>query len=149
MTSDRKPPAVVGVIEGWLNIALTDVDENTELGQIAEGILLFHPIVAKAIVKDCEPLPSDEITEFKALLMEFLLCAKEVYTTINIPAHINQWFPVEKDEDGKNVHAIALGHRGGLIGGPARARNLNPTERSEIARHAARCRWKKEKADVI
>jgi len=37
----------------------------------------------------------------------------------------------------------ALGRKGGLKGGKARAEKLTPEERSEIARKAARARWAK------
>lgn len=40
-----------------------------------------------------------------------------------------------------NPHAAALGHLGGLKGGPARAAKLSPRRRREIARLAARARW--------
>jgi hypothetical protein len=43
-----------------------------------------------------------------------------------------------------NEHAAALGRLGGLKGGPARAATLSPERRSEIARRAARRRWKLE-----
>jgi hypothetical protein len=38
------------------------------------------------------------------------------------------------------------GRKGGLKGGPARARTLTPKRRKEIARKAAAARWGKEKA---
>jgi hypothetical protein len=41
-----------------------------------------------------------------------------------------------------NPHAAALGRLGGLKGGPARAAKLSPRRRREIARAAARARWK-------
>jgi hypothetical protein len=41
-----------------------------------------------------------------------------------------------------NPHAAALGRLGGLKGGPARAARLSPERRREIARQAARRRWK-------
>ena len=44
----------------------------------------------------------------------------------------------------KNPAAVALGRLGGLKGGPARAKKLTPEQRKEIARKAARARWKKE-----
>ena len=45
---------------------------------------------------------------------------------------------IEEDTDGiKHVRA------GGKRGGKARARNLTPEQRSEIARIAAQARWKK------
>jgi hypothetical protein len=43
----------------------------------------------------------------------------------------------------KNPHAVALGRKGGLKGGAARAANLTPEQRSQIARAAAAARWKK------
>ncbi|MGH9054387.1 MAG: histone H1 [Acidimicrobiales bacterium] len=50
--------------------------------------------------------------------------------------------PPEVDEgDGKDPAAVALGRKGGLKGGKARAAKLSPEERSEAARKAARARW--------
>jgi hypothetical protein len=43
----------------------------------------------------------------------------------------------------KNPAAVALGRLGGLKGGKARATKLTAKERKEIARKAARERWKK------
>jgi hypothetical protein len=40
-------------------------------------------------------------------------------------------------------HAAALGRKGGLKGGPARAARLSPARRREIARAAARARWRR------
>lgn len=40
-----------------------------------------------------------------------------------------------------NPHAVALGHLGGLKGGPARAAKLTASRRRAIARIAARARW--------
>jgi hypothetical protein len=47
-------------------------------------------------------------------------------------------------EDPLKAAAAALGRRGGLKGGKARAEKLTPEQRSEIARKAAAARWKKE-----
>ncbi len=43
----------------------------------------------------------------------------------------------------KNPHAVALGRKGGLKGGAARAANLTPEQRREIAKLAAHARWKR------
>jgi hypothetical protein len=49
----------------------------------------------------------------------------------------------ESDPDeGKNPHAVALGRLGGQKGGPARAKKLSAKKRSEIAKKAAKARWK-------
>ncbi len=51
--------------------------------------------------------------------------------------------PAEPPADGKNPAAVALGRLGGKKGGPARAAKLSAKKRSEIAKKAARARWKK------
>ena len=43
----------------------------------------------------------------------------------------------------KNPAAVALGRLGGLKGGPARKKKLSKKRRSEIARNAARVRWRR------
>lgn len=48
---------------------------------------------------------------------------------------------IPKTPDGKDPLAVALGRRGGLKGGPARAAKLSAKERSESAKKAARARW--------
>lgn len=45
-------------------------------------------------------------------------------------------------EVGKDPAAVELGRRGGLKGGKARAAKLSPERRSEIAKKAARSRWR-------
>lgn len=44
--------------------------------------------------------------------------------------------------DGKDPAAVALGRKGGLKGGKARAASMTKKQRSESARKAARARWK-------
>ena len=46
--------------------------------------------------------------------------------------------PLTPEEQGKDPAAVALGKKGGM----ARARSVNSKRRSEIARKAARERWK-------
>ena len=48
-----------------------------------------------------------------------------------------------KTDDGKDPAAVALGRKGGLKGGKARADRLTPKKRAEIAKLAADARWKK------
>lgn len=48
--------------------------------------------------------------------------------------------PVDPDE-GKDPAAVALGRKGGLKGGKARAESLTAEQRREIARKAALARW--------
>jgi len=53
---------------------------------------------------------------------------------------------VEEDspDKGKDPAAVALGRKGGLKGGKARAASLTPEQRSDIAKIAATARWKKK-----
>jgi hypothetical protein len=46
-----------------------------------------------------------------------------------------------KEKDAIKAAAAALGKKGGLMGGPARAKALTAKKRSEIAKKAARARW--------
>jgi hypothetical protein len=43
---------------------------------------------------------------------------------------------------GKDPAAVALGRKGGLKGGAARAKALSAKRRKEIAKKAAKSRWK-------
>jgi len=49
--------------------------------------------------------------------------------------------PPDPLEPEKDPAAVALGRRGGLKGGRARADKLTPEQRSEAARRAAQARW--------
>jgi hypothetical protein len=51
--------------------------------------------------------------------------------------------PVAKAK--KNPAAVALGRRGGLKGGPARAAKLTKEQLSESGRRAVQARWAKRK----
>jgi hypothetical protein len=44
----------------------------------------------------------------------------------------------------KNPAAVELGRRGGLKGGKARAKALSANQRKNIAKKAAKARWKKK-----
>ncbi len=46
-----------------------------------------------------------------------------------------------KTDDGKDPAAVALGRKGGLKGGKARAESLTSDQRSAIAKRAAGKRW--------
>ena len=48
----------------------------------------------------------------------------------------------------KNPHAVALGRRGGLKGGPARAAKMTPEERRESARKAVEARWERYRKET-
>jgi hypothetical protein len=49
--------------------------------------------------------------------------------------------PKYDPNEGKDPAAVALGRKGGLKGGKARAAKLTAEQRTEAARKAARARW--------
>ena len=49
----------------------------------------------------------------------------------------------EERDDGKDPAAVALGRKGGLKGGKARAANMTAEKRSKAALKAAKARWGK------
>jgi len=51
--------------------------------------------------------------------------------------------PMPADNSNKDPAAVALGRKGGLKGGKARAAKMAPTVRANIARKAAKARWGK------
>lgn len=56
--------------------------------------------------------------------------------------------PAVKKPVKKNVAAVALGRKGGLKGGKARAAKLTSGERSAIAKKAAGARWARPKDEI-
>jgi hypothetical protein len=48
------------------------------------------------------------------------------------------------EDTGKDPAAVALGRKGGLKGGKARAERMTPEERSEASRRAAEARWSRK-----
>jgi hypothetical protein len=55
--------------------------------------------------------------------------------------------PAEAEtEPAKDPAAVALGRKGGLKGGKARAAKMTPKQRSAAAKKAARARWKGKNA---
>ncbi|MEE9413202.1 MAG: hypothetical protein V3V22_09155 [Methylococcales bacterium] len=58
---------------------------------------------------------------------------------------VQEEIPPTPEEEGKDPAAVALGRKGGLVGGKARAEKLTPKERSDIAKRAADARWNKDK----
>ncbi len=49
--------------------------------------------------------------------------------------------PPQAEKPAKDLAAVALGRKGGLKGGPARAAKLTKKERSAAAKKAAQARW--------
>ena len=50
----------------------------------------------------------------------------------------------ENDTKGKNKASMEIGRLGGLKGGKARAEKLSPERRKEIAKKAAKKRWRED-----
>ena len=53
--------------------------------------------------------------------------------------------PEPDPDEEKDPNAVALGRKGGLKGGKARAKKLTAKQRQEAARLAAQARWKKSR----
>jgi hypothetical protein len=51
--------------------------------------------------------------------------------------------PSHTTVDGKDPAAVALGRKGGLKGGKARAEKLSAARRTEIAKKAALAKWRR------
>ena len=49
------------------------------------------------------------------------------------------------EDSSKDQAAVALGRKGGLKGGKARAAKMTPEKRAEIAKKAAQARWRKDR----
>ena len=59
--------------------------------------------------------------------------------------YIDNYFQMaEENLPQKNPAAVALGHLGGLKGGPARAKKLSSKRRKSISKKGAKARWKKK-----
>ena len=71
---------------------------------------------------------------------DFAVTARKVFEQ-GIGEHLDGT-PLENPNEGKNPHAVALGRMGGQKGGKARAAKLSPKRRSQIAKRAAKARWK-------
>lgn len=56
--------------------------------------------------------------------------------------------PAKKPVKKKDPAAVALGRKGGLKGGKARAAKLTKEQRSESAKKAAQARWTKDRTEV-
>lgn len=54
--------------------------------------------------------------------------------------------PEPEPDDGKDPAAVALGRKGGLKGGKARAEKLTAEQRSAAAKKAAAARWNAERS---
>jgi len=53
--------------------------------------------------------------------------------------------PTPAQDSGKDPNAVALGRKGGLIGGKVRAANMTKQQRAAAAKRAAEARWGKTK----
>lgn len=67
--------------------------------------------------------------------------ARRILDAIAPDAEPKKKRPAKKAEKAKDPAAVALGRKGGLKGGPARAAKLTKEQRSESAKKAALSRW--------
>jgi RNase adaptor protein for sRNA GlmZ degradation len=67
---------------------------------------------------------------------------KEIADPNRSAANVLKQMFKKAEAEGKDPLAVALGRRGGLKGGHARAEKMTAEERSDSARKAAKARWK-------
>jgi hypothetical protein len=68
---------------------------------------------------------------------------KEIADPNRSAANVLKQMFKDAEAEGKDPLAVALGRRGGLKGGHARAAKMTSKERSASAKKAAQARWKK------
>jgi hypothetical protein len=73
-------------------------------------------------------------------VMGFEIMQRVVETTGDTPDE-----PARPQDEGKDPAAVSLGRRGGLKGGPARAKKLGKKKLSEIGKEMAAARWSKRR----
>jgi hypothetical protein len=66
--------------------------------------------------------------------------AATVSQAIGVDLFTNE--PLPDPNEGKDPQAVERGRLGGLAGGEARAKKLTPKRRKQIAKKAAKSRWK-------
>ena len=88
--------------------------------------------------------------------MFFIYLCRTMAKKIKLPADVNKRAKsivdaltaddkdTQSQEDLIKAAAAALGRKGGLKGGPARAKSLSAKKRSEIAKKGAAARWHKK-----
>jgi hypothetical protein len=69
---------------------------------------------------------------------------KEIVDPNRSAANVLKQMFKDAEADGKDPLAVALGRRGGLKGGHARAAKMSAAQRSESAKKAAKARWRKK-----
>ena len=77
----------------------------------------------------------------KGMKLDFTATAANVVSRA-IGENLFDGSPLPDPNEGKDPKAIARGRQGGLKGGKARAAKLSAAKRKEIARKAAKSRWK-------
>jgi len=70
--------------------------------------------------------------------------ARTLYLEKLYQVYCREWKSYLDNRNKKDPDAVALGRKGGLKGGKARAANMTLEERSEASRKAANARWGKK-----
>jgi CRISPR/Cas system-associated protein Cas10 (large subunit of type III CRISPR-Cas system) len=103
-------------------------------GERTKRVRVLLDVTRRCLVCDFE----EAITESEDTDVLGPLCSRCRAPSERIAVHARR-----TESIARNPHAAALGRLGGLRGGVARAAALSPRRRREIARAAARARWKK------
>jgi hypothetical protein len=85
----------------------------------------------------CSPARSNSVVVIRFLLSNGVLMDLNVRAFRVVQEAIRERSPESESKK-------AASKKGGLIGGPSRARSISPERRVEIAQLASRARWKKK-----
>lgn len=137
----NKPCAGPGVVRGLPDRLMRDIPvgvREMESGPLVRGLVM-----------------TEYFTIISKILLDFFLClsdnaimkvnAKDPQTPEEIDAVLSSMLSSKVFAGTKNPFAVALGRRGGLKGGIARAASMTAKERSEAGRKAAVARWSQER----
>jgi hypothetical protein len=89
-------------------------------------------------------MPKRSSKKKKPDLNELAASIVEQSTSDSRPSENSNHFTETMQAQGKNPAAVALGRLGGLKGGYARRDKLSAQQRKQIAKKAAKARWKKD-----
>jgi hypothetical protein len=90
----------------------------------------------RSLVRDCDSVPNRSSKRPRDPNQLAKLIADIATGEVELP----------KTDEGKDPAAVALGRKGGLKGGRARADKLSAKRRGEIAKKAAATRWKSRRS---
>jgi hypothetical protein len=117
-----------------------DATNVSSLEEMADALVeMVGPDKARKLIESADqPIPDWLVQQMREAHVEGMPPVEDFLQGHDEMARLIRELPVPE----KDPAAVALGRKGGLKGGKARAAKLTPEERSESARKAADARWK-------